>query len=163
MTKQTCATSDCPIESKINELGFSLPDAPNPVASYLPAVQVGNLLYISGQIPIKHGTMIAQGSIPDQVDMQTAHQCAVQCTLNALAVAKATLGSLCNIKRVIRVGGFVACSPGFADQPKIINSCSDLLVEIFSDNGKHARAAVGSVSLPLNAPVEIEFLLEIKG
>lgn len=148
-------------EARLTQLGIVLPDAPAPVAAYVPARQVGQLLFVSGQIPLRDGQLMATGRVPDQVDEQTAVACARQCALNGLAVAKATLGSLDHIAGVVRVGCFVASEPGYGNQPVIANAASELLVEIFGDSGKHARAAVGSVSLPLNVPVEIEFLFAL--
>lgn len=148
-------------ESRILELGISLPDAPSPVAAYVPSKQIGNLLYVSGQIPIAGGSLMANGRVPDQVSEDDARACARQCALNGLAVARAALGSLDRIRSVVRVGCFVASEPGFGGQPKIANEASELLVSIFGDAGRHARAAVGSVALPLNVPVEIEFLFEV--
>lgn len=149
-------------EARVKELGLTLPEAPAPVAAYVPARQVGNLLYVSGQIPIADGALITTGRVPTQVAEEDAIRCARQCALNGLAVAKAVLGSLDRIKSVVRVGCFVACEPGFGGQPKIANEASELLVSIFGEAGKHARAAVGSVALPLNVPVEIEFLFEVR-
>lgn len=155
-------TNHISIEHRINELGIIIPNAPAPVAAYVPARLVGNQLFVSGQIPIENGTLIATGRVPDEVPEQLARTCARQCALNGLAVAKAALGSLDRIKSVVRVGCFVASGPGFGGQPGIANEASELLVAIFGDAGRHARAAVGSVSLPLNVPVEIEFLFETK-
>jgi enamine deaminase RidA (YjgF/YER057c/UK114 family) len=148
-------------EESIASLGHTLPQAPKPVAAYIPSRQAGNLLYISGQIPVRDGQLIHRGSVPGQVSIEQAQACALQCTLNGLAVAKAALGELSRVKSVIRVGAFVCSEPGFTEQPKVANACSELLVGVFGDAGKHARAAVGSISLPLGAPVEIEFLFEV--
>jgi enamine deaminase RidA (YjgF/YER057c/UK114 family) len=144
------------------ELGLDLPEAPSPVASYVPAVRVGSLLFVSGQIPIRDGTLLATGTVPNEVSIEEAQGLARQCVLNALAVLKAEVGSIDRLKRVVRVGCFVASEPGFGGQPKVANGASDLLVEIFGEAGRHARAAVGAVGLPLNVPVEIEFLFEIQ-
>ena len=148
-------------ESRIRELGITLPDAPSPVAAYIPSKQVGNLLYVSGQIPIAGGSLMAKGRVPDEISEDDARLCARQCALNGLAVARAALGSLDRVRSVVRVGCFVASAPGFGGQPKIANEASELLVSVFGDAGRHARAAVGSVALPLNVPVEIEFLFEV--
>lgn len=148
-------------EENLAALGHTLPQAPKPVAAYIPSRQVGNLLYISGQIPVRNGELLHKGAVPSQLTIESARECALQCTLNGLAVAKAALGELSRIKNVIRVGAFVCCDHGFTEQPKVANACSELLVQVFGDAGKHARAAVGSVALPLGAPVEIEFLFEI--
>ena len=150
-------------ESLLASLGYLLPNASKPVAAYIPAKRVGNLLYISGQIPMRDGQMIATGAVPSKVTMEVALDCALQCTLNGLAAAKAAAGSLSNIKQVVRVGAFVCSDVGFDQQPKVANACSELLVKIFGEAGRHCRASVGSVALPLGAPVEIEFLFELVG
>lgn len=150
-------------EAALAALGLSLPTPAKPVAAYIPVKQVGNLLYVSGQIPMREGQMIAKGSLPTQVSEQVALDCAVQCTLNGLAAVKAAAGSLSKVKQVVRVGCFVCSEPGFDQQPKIANGCSELLVKVFGEAGRHCRAAVGSVALPLGAPVEIEFLFELHG
>lgn len=151
------------IEDRINSLGITLPQAPAPVAAYVPAVRTGSLLVVSGQLPFRDGSLMVTGSVPGDVSVENAQQCARQCVLNGLAVAKADLGSLDAIARVVRVGCFVCSDPGFGDQPKVANGASELLQEIFGDAGRHARAALGSVALPLHAPVEIEFLFEVAG
>jgi len=150
-----------PYES-LKSLGINLPDAPKPVASYVPARQSGRLIHISGQIPFKNGSLIAQGSVPSMVSQDQAIVCARQCTLNALAVLEAHIKDLNRVTGVIKVGVFVASDPGFGQQPTIANGCSDLLVEIFGEIGQHARAAVGVSALPLNVPVEIEFIFEVQ-
>jgi len=148
--------------ARLDQLGLTLPPAPSPVASYVPAVRVGALVFVSGQIPIRNGELLAAGTVPDAVSVEQAQGLARQCVLNALAVLTAEVGSIDRLKRVVRVGCFVASAPGFADQPKVANGASDLLVAVFGDAGRHARAAVGSVGLPLGVPVEIEFLFEVE-
>ena len=148
-------------EARLRELGFTLPEVAKPVAAYVPAVRTGDLVFISGQIPIREGSLLAQGRVPNEVSMEQARECAVQCTLNALAALKADAGSLDRVARVVRLGCFVACEPGFHEQPKVANGASELLQAIFGERGRHARAAVGSVDLPLGVPVEIEFLFEL--
>ena len=148
-------------EARLQALGITLPEAPRPVAAYVPAKRTGNLLFTAGQIPMADGKLLAQGRVPDQVDVETAIACARQCVLNGLAVARAAVGSLDEIVQVVRVGCFVASAPGFHEQPRVANGASELLVEVFGEAGQHARAAVGSVDLPLGAPVEIEFLFEV--
>ncbi len=148
-------------EARLRELGYALPTVAKPVASYLPTVRTGNLVFVSGQIPILNGELLAQGRVPSEVGMELAQKCAVQCTLNALAAVKADVGSLDRVRRVVRLGCFVASEPGFHEQPKVANGASDLLGEVFGEAGRHARAAVGSVDLPLGVPVEIEFLFEV--
>lgn len=148
-------------EAKLLQLGITLPDAPKPVAAYVPWKRSGNLLFIAGQIPMVAGQLIAKGSTPNQVSMEKARECALQCVLNGLAVIKSAVGSLSNVKQVVRIGVFVCSEPGFYDQPKVANGASELLVEVFGERGQHARAAVGSVALPLGAPVEVEFVVEV--
>ncbi len=150
-----------PYES-LKSLNIALPQAPKPVASYVPARQSGQLVHISGQVPFKDGTLLAQGAVPSKVSQDLAIECARQCTLNALAVLESHIKDLNRITGVIKVGVFVASEPGFGAQPAIANGCSDLLVEIFGEIGQHARAAVGVASLPLNVPVEIEFIFEVE-
>lgn len=148
-------------EAKLAALGITLPDAPKPVAAYVPWKRSGNLLFIAGQIPVVAGQLIAKGSAPNQVSMEKARECALQCVLNGLAVIKSAVGNLSNVKQIVRIGVFVCSEPGFYDQPKIANGASELLVEVFGERGQHARAAVGSVALPLGAPVEVEFVVEV--
>ena len=149
-------------EANLSRLGISLPTPAAPVASYIPAKRSGKLLYISGQVPFRDGKLLATGTVPGQVSLETARECARQCALNGLAAARAAVGSLDKIKQVIRVGCFVACENGFGDQPKVANAASELLQEIFGEAGRHVRAAVGTNALPLNVPVEIEFLFEVE-
>jgi enamine deaminase RidA (YjgF/YER057c/UK114 family) len=118
------------------------------------------LVFVSGQIPIRDGELLATGTVPDEVSLENAQTLARQCVLNGLAVLQGEIGSIDKLKRVVRLGCFVASAPGFGGQPKVANGASDLLCEIFGEAGQHARAAVGSVGLPLNVPVEIEFLFE---
>lgn len=148
-------------ESKLIAAGLQLPEPAKPVAAYIPSRRVGSLLYVSGQIPMRNGQLIASGSVPGRVSIETAQECARQCVLNGLAAVKAAAGSLDAVKQVVRVGVFVCSEPGFTDQPKVANGASELLVQVFGDAGRHARAAVGSVALPLGAPVEVEFLFEL--
>ena len=152
------------ISARLRELGLTLPPAPKPVAAYVPFVRSGSLLFISGQIPMRDGALVARGPVPSQVSLDEARQAAVQCALNALAVAQDALGGdLDRVVRVVRVGVFVCCDAGFHDQPKVANGASELLVEIFGEAGRHARAAVGSIALPLGAAVEVEMVLEVRG
>lgn len=148
-------------EARLVELGITLPTPPKPVAAYIPCQRTGNLLYISGQIPMRNGQMIAKGAVPSEVSIEKAIECARQCVINGLANAKAELGSLAKVKQVVRVGAFVCSDRGFTEQPKVANGASELLVAVFGDAGRHARAAVGSIALPLGAPVEVEFLFEV--
>ncbi|MCL4220709.1 MAG: RidA family protein [Phycisphaerales bacterium] len=147
---------------RLAELGFTLPAAPRPVASYVPAVLSGNLLFISGQIPIVEGKVTMTGPMPAAGSIEQAAAAARQCALNALAVAASELGTIDRIRRVVRVGCFVASEPHFGNQPKVANGASDLMLAVFGEAGKHARAAVGSSALPLNVTVEVEFLFEVE-
>jgi enamine deaminase RidA (YjgF/YER057c/UK114 family) len=149
-------------EQKLAQLGISLPAPAAPVAAYIPTRRVGNLLYVSGQIPIREGKVMATGVVGTAVTLEQARECARQCALNGLAAARAALGSLDKVRQVVRVGCFVACEAGFGDQPKVANAVSELMVEVFGESGKHARAAVGTNALPLNVPVEVEFLFEVE-
>jgi enamine deaminase RidA (YjgF/YER057c/UK114 family) len=156
------STPATPAQS-LERLQIVLPDAPKPVASYVPARQSGNQVFISGQIPMASGSLLATGAVPSQVSIEQAIECARQCTLNCLANLQNHLGDLGKVTKVVRVGVFVASDPGFGSQPQIANGCSDLLVEIFGESiGQHARAAVGVSALPLDVPVEIEFIFEVE-
>ncbi len=150
-------------QSRLMELGLTLPPPPKPVASYIPSVRSGNLLFLSGQLPFKDGKLLAIGPVPSAVSLEQAQAAARQCVLNALAIAQEELGGdLSKIGRVVRLGVFVLCDPGFGDQPKVANGASDLMQQIFGESGRHTRAAVGTSSLPLNATVEVETLFEIR-
>lgn len=148
-------------EAALANLGIVLPTPAKPVASYVPTRQAGGLLYVSGQLPFDRGELMAKGIVPTQVPLERAQACARQAVINGLAAAKAALGSLDRVKGVVRVGVFVASDAGFTDHPKVANGASDLLVSVFGDAGKHARAAVGCSSLPLGAPVEVDFIFEV--
>ncbi len=158
----TTPSSSSP-EAALSRLGIALPEAPRPVAAYVPTKRVGNLLYVSGQLPNKDGKAMALGCVPSQVSEEQAAACARQCIINALACVKAAVGSLDKVAQVVRVGVWVASDAGYTGQPKVANGASELLVEVFGEAGKHARAAVGSVALPLGVPVEVELLVEVKG
>jgi enamine deaminase RidA (YjgF/YER057c/UK114 family) len=149
------------IEDKLKELGISIPSSPKPVASYLPCVVIDNMLYISGQLPMENGNLKYTGKVSDK-NIDIGYNAAKLCILNALGVIKDSIGSLEQVERIVRVGGFVNSETGFTMQPKVINGASDLLVEIFGENGKHSRAAVGVNELPLNAMVEVELIVKIK-
>ncbi|MFI4898039.1 MAG: RidA family protein [Phycisphaerales bacterium JB059] len=148
-------------EDRLRELGLELPAPPRPVAAYIPAKRFGNLVQISGQIPMRGGKLMATGVVPSQVGLAEAVACARQCALNGLAVLRAEIGELSGVRNVVRLGGFVAADPWFADHPEVINGASELMLQVFGERGRHARAAVGVASLPLNATVEIEFLFEV--
>ena len=148
------------LDDRLVELGIIIPSVAKPVAAYVPAVIVGNLVYTSGQLPSVEGKLAFTGKVGAEVDADTARDLARTCVLNGLAAAKNVLGSLDRITRVVKVVGFVASDPSFTGQPGVINGASELLGEIFGDAGVHARSAVGVAVLPLDAPVEIEFLFE---
>ena len=151
------------IVQKLEELGLSLPDAPKPIAAYVPALISGNHLFVSGQLPMNGGELLATGKVPSQVSLEQAQQAARQCVLNGLAIAQAELdGDLGRLIRVIRVGVFVQSDDDFFAQPQVANGASEFLQEILDDAGRHVRAAVGVNALPLDAPVEIEFVFEVK-
>jgi enamine deaminase RidA (YjgF/YER057c/UK114 family) len=148
------------IDARLKELGIVIPEVATPVASYVPAQVTGNLLYTAGQLPFFDGALIATGKVGGEVSPTDAVELARVCTLNALAAAQSVLGSLDRVKQVVKVNGFVASTPDFIGQPGVLNGASELLGEIFGDIGKHARAAVGVAVLPLDAPVEVELILE---
>lgn len=147
-------------EERLAALGLALPAAPKPVAAYVPFVRTGKLVYVSGQIPMREGKLIHQGRVGNEVSPEDGIACARQCAINGLAVVRDALGSLDRVARVVRLGVFVACDAGFHDQPRIANGASQLMLDVFGEAGRHARAAVGASDLPLGAPVEIEFLFE---
>jgi enamine deaminase RidA (YjgF/YER057c/UK114 family) len=148
------------IDARLKELGIVIPEVATPVASYVPAQVTGNLLYTAGQLPFFDGALIATGKVGGEVNPTDAVELARVCTLNALAAAQSVLGSLDRVTQVVKVNGFVASAPDFIGQPGVLNGASELLGEIFGDVGKHARAAVGVAVLPLDAPVEVELILE---
>lgn len=149
------------IEEKLKSLNIDLPTPPKPAGAYIPVVISDQTAYVSGQIPIKDGKVTFKGKVPIEQSLAQAQEAARLCTINALAQLKHELGTLDRISKIIRVSGFVNSNPDFTEQPKIINAASDLLYEIFGDNGKHSRIAVGVVSLPFGATVEIDMIVGI--
>lgn len=148
-------------EERLKELGIELPQAPKPVATYIPAVRAGNLLFLSGVLPTQNGQLIYAGKLGRDLTVEQGMQAAKTAVLNALAIAKQELGTLDRITRVVKVVGHVASAEGFTDQPQVLNGASDLLVEIFGDAGRHARVAIGAAELPRRAAVEIEVILAV--
>jgi enamine deaminase RidA (YjgF/YER057c/UK114 family) len=148
-------------EEKLTSLGLELPEAPKPVATYLPAVQTGNLLFLSGVLPMRNGQLAFTGKLGRDLTVPEGIEAAKVAILNALAIAKQELGSLDRITRVVKVVGHVASADGFAEQPQVLNGASDLLVAIFGDAGRHARVATGAAELPRGAAVEIEVILAV--
>ncbi len=148
------------IDARLTELGLTLPAAPAPAANYVPYVQSGNLLFVSGQISAGPDGLI-RGRLGEDMDVAAGAAAARACGLALLAQARAAAGSLDRIARVVKLTGFVASTPEFTDQPEVINGCSDLMVEVFGDRGRHARAAVSAAALPRGVAVEIEAVFEL--
>lgn len=146
--------------SKLASLGLPLPTVSGPFGAYVPARQVGNLIFVAGQLPMKDGKLLATGPVPSRCPLETARIAARQCVVNALAAVGSLGTDIDTLVGVVRVGAFVCSDVGFAEQPKVANAASELLLDLFGDAGRHARAAVGVNALPLDASVEIEFLFE---
>lgn len=146
---------------RLAELGLELPAVVPPVAAYVPAVRSGQLVFTAGQLPMRDGALLVTGKVGDAVTAEQAHECARQCALNALAAVAAEIGGLENIARVVKVVGFVASTPDFTGQPQVVNGASELLAAVLGDAGIHARSAVGVPVLPLDAPVEVELVVEV--
>ena len=147
------------IEEKLESLQITLPKPPTPAGSYVPVIRTGNLLFISGQIPMKEGKVIFTGKVSDD-NLEVAQKSARMCAINLLAQIKRELGNLDKVSKIVRLSGFVNSIPEFSQQPKVINSASDLFFEIFGEKGKHSRIAVGVASLPLNSMTEIDAIIE---
>jgi len=149
-------------EKNLQELGLTLPQPPAAAGAYVPAVRTGNLLYLAGTLPMRDGKMVYAGKVGQEINLVQAAEAAQLCTLNALANAKAALGSLDAVVRVVMVNGFVNGIDGFSDSPKVLNGASEFLLKVFGDAGKHARAAVSVNGLPLGAAVEVQIVLEVR-
>jgi enamine deaminase RidA (YjgF/YER057c/UK114 family) len=149
------------VETRLAELGLALPEVAAPVAAYVPAVRSGDLVWTSGQLPFVDGALPRSGKVGAEVDPDAAKQLAATCALNALAAVRSVVGDLDVVRRVVKVVGFVASAPGFTGQPGVVNGASELLGEVFGDAGRHARSAVGVAVLPLDAPVEVEVVVEV--
>ena len=149
-------------EAKLAELGHALPVVPAPIAAYVPAVQTGNLVFTSGQLPSVEGKLLAEGRVGAEVDIETARLCAERSGLNALAAVKSVIGDLDRVVRIVKVTGFIACTPEFTQHSAIVNGASELFGAVFGDSGVHARSSVGMSALPLGAPVEIELVVEVR-
>jgi enamine deaminase RidA (YjgF/YER057c/UK114 family) len=150
-------------ESRLAELGLVIPEAPEPIASYVPAVRTGNYVYTSGQLPMVGGELPTTGKVGGEVSPEEAKELAAACALNAVAAIKVEIGELKNVRQVVKVVGYVASAPGFTDQPAVVNGASELLGAVFGDKvGTHARSAVGVAVLPLDAPVEVEVVVEVQ-
>jgi enamine deaminase RidA (YjgF/YER057c/UK114 family) len=150
-------------ETKLKELGITLPDPARPMGNYVPGVRVGNLLFLSGHGPIRiEGRPLARGKVGRDLTAEEAYKVAREVGINLLGSARTLLGSLDKVKRVVKVLGMVNSADGFGEQPRVINGFSDLMVEVFGDSGRHARSAVGMAELPMGIPVEIEMILEVE-
>ncbi|CCV14035.1 RidA family protein [Mesorhizobium sp. STM 4661] len=150
------------IEKRLSDLGVTLPVAASPAANYVPYCRSGNLLFTAGQLPLREGKLQASGLLGREVDTASGKEAARYCAINILAQAKAALGDLDKIRRLVKITVFVASVPDFVEQHLVANGASDFLVAVLGDRGKHARSAVGTVSLPLNAAVEIEAIFEVE-
>jgi enamine deaminase RidA (YjgF/YER057c/UK114 family) len=145
---------------RLAQLGIALPEVTPPVAAYIPAVQTGNLVYVSGQVPVANGEVLAVGKVGAEVSPEQAKELAARCALNGLAAVDALVG-LERIVQVVKVVGFVASAVGFTGQPGVINGASEFLVDVLGEAGKHARSAIGVAELPLGVPVEVEMIVEV--
>ncbi|BCZ22450.1 RidA family protein [Mycobacterium senriense] len=146
--------------ARLEELGLALPEVVAPLASYVPAVRTGNLVYTAGQLPMQDGKLLAAGKVGVGISPDEGKAMARICALNALAAVNSLVG-IDEVARVVKVVGFVASAPGFNGQPSVINGASELLAEVFGEQGAHARSAVGVSELPLDAPVEVELIVEV--
>lgn len=148
-------------EERLKQLGIELPDAPKPLGSYVPLVRTGNLVFLSGMLPLVEGKLTREGRVGEKVTVDEAREDARTAAINALAILKSNLGTLNKIRRCVKITGYVSSAPDFTEQPNVLNAASDFMFEIFGEVGRHARAAVGVSVLPLNSPVELEFIFEI--
>lgn len=149
------------VENRLAALGITLPLPPKPVATYVPAVQAGDLLFLSGVLPFQDGKLALEGKLGRDLTVEQGYESARIALLNALAIVRSHLGTLDLVTQVVRLVGHVASAEGFVQQPAVVNGASDLLVQLFGEAGRHARVAVGAVQLPLNAPVELELILQV--
>jgi enamine deaminase RidA (YjgF/YER057c/UK114 family) len=147
---------------RLAALGLTLPPVTAPVAAYVPAVRTGSYIYVSGQLPMTDGKLPATGKVGGDVSVEDAAAMARTCALNALAAAASVAGGLEGIRRIVKVVGFVASAPGFSSQAQVINGASEFLIEIFGEDGRHARSAIGVAELPLGTPVEVELIAEVR-
>ncbi|RMH09262.1 MAG: RidA family protein [Nitrospirae bacterium] len=150
------------VEDRLRELGLALPPPPAPVATYIPASRAGNLLFVSGVIPVRQGQPLFRGKLGQDLTVEQGYEAARIALLNALAIIKEELGSLNSVRQIVRMTGYVASHTGFHDQPAVINGASDLLVAVFGVSGRHARLAIGVAELPLAVPIELELIVQIE-
>jgi enamine deaminase RidA (YjgF/YER057c/UK114 family) len=148
-------------EEKLKELGITLPEASAPLGSYVPIVKSGKLIFVSGILPMVKGNLLRRGRVGENISVDEAKEDAKQAAINALSVLRSQIGSLDNVRRCVKITGYIASASDFIEQPKVLNAASDLMYDIFGEAGRHARAAVGVNVLPLNSPVEIEFIFEV--
>jgi enamine deaminase RidA (YjgF/YER057c/UK114 family) len=149
-------------EEILKSLGIELPEAPKPLGSYVPFVRTGNLIYLSGMLPMQEGKLTKTGRVGETVSLEEAAAAAKIAAINGLAVLKSAIGSLAKARRCVRIEGYVASAENFTDQPKVLNGASDFLFAVFGETGRHTRTAVGVNILPLNAPVEVSFIFELE-
>jgi len=150
------------VQDRLDALGLELPEVATPAGAYVPALVSGNLVFTAGQIPLVDGKLMATGKVGSEIDVDYAREIARRCALNAIAAVKSVIGDLDRVKRVIKVFGFVSSEPSFTQQPQVINGASELLEQVFGEAGIHARSAVGVAVLPLDAPVEVELIVEFE-
>jgi enamine deaminase RidA (YjgF/YER057c/UK114 family) len=151
-----------PPEARLDALGLALPPVAAPLAAYVPAVRSGNHVYTAGQLPVVDGKLLTTGKVGAQVTVEEAAALARTCALNALAAVASVAGGLAAVTRIVKIAGFVASDPSFTGQPLVVNGASELMMEVFGEAGRHARSAVGVAVLPLDAPVEIELIAEVR-
>ena len=149
-------------EERLAALGLTLPEVVPPVAAYVPAVRTGNMVYTAGQVPVLAGQLLATGKVGAEIGAAEAGALARTCALNALAAVASVTGGLSAIRRIVKLTGFVASAPTFTQQAQVVNGASELLLEVFGDAGRHARSAVGMAVLPMDAPVEVELIAEVR-
>lgn len=149
-------------EDKLKSLGIELPPAPEALGSYVPARRAGKLLFLSGILPLVDGRILRPGKVGAEITLEDARREALKAAINALSVLKSYAGGLDKVAGCVRVAGYVASAPGFTEQHKVLNAASDLIAQVFGEHGRHARAAVGVTSLPLDSPLEVEFIFELK-
>ena len=150
------------VEQRLSELGIELPTVATPAGAYVPAVISGNLVFTAGQIPLVDGKLMAEGKVGAEISPEQGREIARRCALNAIAAVKSVIGDLNRVKKVVKVVGFVASVPEFTGHPGVLNGASELLEQVFGEVGIHARSAVGVAALPLNAPVEVELIVEFE-
>lgn len=148
-------------EDRLKEIGITLPEAPKPLGFYVPSVRAGELLFLSGILPLKEGTLIYKGKVGKDLTIEEAQEAAKKAIINALAVIKGAIGSLEKVKRIVRLSGYVASAPGFNQQPAVLNPASEILSTVFGDKGLHSRIAIGVSELPMDSPVEIELIVQV--